>query len=69
MHSLAIAVIVGTVFMFSWAEAQETWLVNGKKDTKVGAVKALLADKDARVEKCVPQELTEKLTLRGVKKK
>lgn len=68
MHSLLIAVFVGTVFMFSWAQAQETWIVNGTPGDKVGAVRALLHDPGAEVVRCVPQELTPKLTLKAKKK-
>ncbi len=68
MHSMLLAVIIGTVFMFSWAQAQETWIVNGKPGSKVDGVKALLHDPGAEVVRCVPQELTPKLTLKAKKK-
>ena len=68
MHSLMLSVIVGVVFMCSWAEAQETWLLSGKPVSKVEAIKALIVDRGADVQRCQPQELTDKVTLR-VKKK
>ncbi len=69
MHSLLLAIIVGVVFMFSWAEAQETWLVGGKPVSKVEALKAKIMDRGADVVRCQPQELSDKLTFRNAKKK
>ncbi len=68
MHSLLIAVVIGTVFMCSLANASEYFIVNGKQGTKVDAIKAKLADAGAEVVRCVPQVLTEKLTLKAKKK-
>ena len=66
--SYIVSTILGIMLMGAWAEARETWIVNGKEDTKVGAVKALLQDPGSVVVRCVPQELTEKLTLKAKKK-
>lgn len=68
MHSLLLSIVIGTVFMCSLANASEYFLVNGKQGTKVDAVRALVQDSGAEVVRCVPQEMTEKLTLRAKKK-
>ncbi len=67
--SLFIAIILGTALMCAIAEAKESWIVAGKSSDKISAVRAKLQDPGVEVLKCVPQELTEKLTLRGVRKK
>lgn len=68
MHSLLLSVIVGVVFMCSLANASEYFIVNGKQGTKVDAVRALIGEPGAEVVRCVPQVLTEKLTLKAKKK-
>ena len=69
MHSLAIAVVLGTIIMCSLANASEYYVVNGKQVTKVEALLTLAREPGAEVVRCIPQELSEKATLRNVKKK
>ena len=66
--SYIVSVILGIMLMGAWAQAQETWLVNGKPVSKGEALKAKIMDRGADVVRCQPQELTEKLTLKAKKK-
>lgn len=61
-------VILVGLLLGSSAHASEYFLVQGKQGTKVDAVRELLREPGAEVVRCVPQMLTERLTLKAKKK-
>ena len=78
LNSYVLAVVFGTIIMCSLASQAgavppaekdgSMYYVYGKRDTKVGALRALILEPGSEVVRCIPQELSEKATLRNVKK-
>ena len=71
LNSYVLAVVFGTIIMCSLASQagdNSKYYANGKEVSKVEALLTLAREPGAEVVRCIPQELSEKATLRNVKK-
>lgn len=57
-------VVAILVIVSSMAKAEQLFIVNGKTSTKIEAVKTLMQNPRAKVQKACDVELTDKLTLK-----
>lgn len=60
---LTIALIASSIT----ANAETTYVINGKSVTKLEALRVLLKDSNASVQRCADIELTDKATLKNKK--
>lgn len=58
-------VVIGMLLIGSYSHAEQSFTINGREGTKLEALKALIANPEAKVVRCNDVELTEKATLKN----